>query len=77
MSAQILEGQIERERECVHRRSGVTGVFIPGERYIQALQSLRGEAAMTLSRKVSPFFWADAALTKVWLCSDCARDARI
>lgn len=77
MSAQMLEGQNKRERECVHRQSGAIGGFIPGERFIQALQSLRGEAAMTLSRKVSPFFWADAALTDVWLCSDCARDARI
>lgn len=77
MSSQVIEDQSIRERECIHRASGVAGEFFSGARFIQALQSLRGEAALTLSRKVGPFFWADAPRTRVWLCTDCADEARL
>lgn len=71
----VDEQEVVRERECVHRAPGVKGHFHSGESFITALQSLRGEAAMSLSRKVGPFFWSDASHIKVWLCADCAREA--
>jgi hypothetical protein len=74
---EVSNEHVIRERECVHRISGVDGEFFSGESFIQALQSLRGEAALKLSRKVGPFFWADAAHIKVWLCTDCAREAQL
>ena len=78
MSSQLLDEQeVVRERECIHRSSEISGHFYSGESFIQALQSLRGEAAMSLSRKVGPFFWSDARNIKVWLCTDCAREASL
>jgi hypothetical protein len=78
MSSQLLDEQeVVRERECIHRSPEVRGRFYSGESFIKALESLRGEAAMSLSRKVGPFFWSDASHIKVWLCSDCAREASL
>jgi hypothetical protein len=78
MSSQLLDDQpVVSQRECIHRSQDVSGRFYPGEIFIKALQSLRGAAAMSLSRKVGPFFWSDAAHTKVWLCDECAREARL
>jgi hypothetical protein len=78
MSSQLLDEQeVVRERECIHRLTGASGRFYTGESFIKALESLRGEAAMSLSRKVGPFFWSDASNIKVWLCADCAREASL
>lgn len=78
MSNQMLDEQpLTRQRECLHKSQNVKGQFHSGETFIKALQSLRGEAAMSLSRKVGPFFWSDAAHTQVWLCDECAREARL
>jgi hypothetical protein len=64
-----------RERECLHRPSGVPGRFYRGEEFVSALYRLRGEAALKVARKVQPFFWADADLLSVWLCAECASEA--
>lgn len=64
-----------RERECVHRPSGVPGSFYRGQEFVSALYRLRGDAAVKLARKVQPFFWSDADLLSVWLCADCSKDA--
>ena len=78
MSSQLLDEQeVVRERECLHRALSVRGHFHSGESFIKALQSLRGEAAMSLSRKVGPFFWSDASHIKVWLCDECAHEAHL
>lgn len=69
--------QPHQERECVHRRAGAQGDFYPGARFVHALQRMRGEAALALSRKVGAFFWSDAARLSVWLCHDCAREASL
>lgn len=75
MSGQIPDLHEVRERECIHRSTGAAGSLFPGELYVQALQRLRAEAALNLSRKVGSFFWSDARRTNVWLCSECAREA--
>ena len=43
-----------RERECLHRSSGRDGAFYPGEQFVSALRRLRGEAGLSLARKVRP-----------------------
>ncbi len=77
MSNQIAVAERSRVRECLHKDGGTMGQFFPGERYIRALQSLRGEDALKLSRKVGPLFWSDAPHTRVWLCADCTREAML
>ncbi len=77
MTNQVTVAERARVRECVHKDSGATGQFFPGECYVRALQSLRGEDALKLSRKVGPLFWSDAPRTSVWLCGDCAREAML
>jgi hypothetical protein len=69
--------QFQKERECVHRRMGAPGDFYAGDRFVSALQRMRGEAALVLARKVGAFFWADAASVSVWLCHGCAREASL
>ena len=69
--------QSQRERECVHRRAGAAGDFYPGERFVSALQRMRGDAALALARKVGAFFWSDAPRVSVWLCHGCAREAAL
>lgn len=61
-----------RERECLHRRPGLSGRFYRGDEFVSALYRLRGDAAMRVARKVQPFFWSDADLLSVWLCADCS-----
>ncbi len=69
--------QPHRERECVHRRTGCGGDFYSGERFVSALQRMRGGEAVVLARKVGAFFWSDAPRVSVWLCHDCAREASL
>lgn len=69
--SQLVDASVH-ERECLHRRQGAKGTFHPGEVYVRSLQRLRSQAALKAARKVEPFFWADASLIKVWLCSECA-----
>lgn len=56
---------------------GASGDFYAGDRFVSALQRMRGEAALALSRKVAAFFWADAPHVSVWLCHGCAREASL
>lgn len=70
-------GQFQQERECVHRRTGAAGEFYAGDRYVSALQRMRGGAALALARKVGAFFWEDAPRVSVWLCRGCAREASL
>jgi hypothetical protein len=60
------------ERECVHYEQGAEAEPFNGSFYVQALQRLRSDEAVRISRNVAPFFWADAGKTRVWLCRDCA-----
>lgn len=69
--------QAQRERECVHRQTGAAGDFYAGDRFVAALQRMRGAAALALARKVGAFFWADAPRVSVWLCHGCAREASL
>ncbi len=66
--------QTFRERECVHRHQGAAGEFYCGTAYVQWLQRLKAAPAAQFANRVSPFFWADAAQTLVWLCHDCAAE---
>lgn len=75
MRDQQQQDRALRERECVHRPSGVPGRFYQGREFVAALYRLRGEAAVKVARKVQPFFWADAHLLNVWLCEDCSKEA--
>ncbi|MEJ7617188.1 MAG: hypothetical protein WKF30_09570 [Pyrinomonadaceae bacterium] len=72
MSSQSFEVTEAHERECAHRKLGVKGQFFAGDNYVQSLMSLRATAASQVAKNVTPFFWADAARVKVWLCQDCA-----
>lgn len=74
MNPESTEEQSYRERECIHRSSGAKGVFYEGTDYISHLQALKGNKAMIFSSRVSPFFWADAKNTYVWLCTECAAE---
>ena len=67
-----MKKQEYRERECIHQDDGVEGAYYNGVFYVQALQRLPVDAALTMSKKVSSFFWADAPHILVWLCNDCA-----
>lgn len=66
--------QVFRERECIHREGGAEGEFYNGVFYVQALQRLPVDQAMTMASKVTSFFWADAPHILVWLCRDCAAE---
>ncbi|HZI19261.1 MAG TPA: hypothetical protein VEY09_11760 [Pyrinomonadaceae bacterium] len=61
-----------RLRECVHRPRGAEGDYYGGQSYLEHLQRLRSEAAVRVAANVAPFFWADAANVRVWLCEECA-----
>ena len=74
MNPEIINESTHRERECIHRASGVRGRFYEGLDYINHLQSLKGEKAMKFAGRVSAFFWADAKDVLVWLCDDCASE---
>ena len=74
MNPEIINEPTQRERECIHRVSGAEGNFYGGLDYISHLQSLRGDKAIIFASRVSPFFWADAKDTRVWLCNSCAKD---
>jgi hypothetical protein len=74
MSKAPMKKQIFRERECIHQENGVEGEFYNGEFYVQALQRLPIDAAVSMASKVSSFFWADAPHILVWLCHDCAAE---
>jgi hypothetical protein len=75
MSNQLIGELAVRERECIHRSKAIAGRYYSGELYIQSLQRLRGSAALKVASKVGAFFWSDAPLINVWLCSDCACEA--
>ena len=66
-----------RERECIHRDDGADGDFYNGAFYVQALQRLRVDDAVTMAGKVSSFFWSDAPHILVWLCNSCAGELRL
>jgi hypothetical protein len=72
-----MSKQVFRERECIHRDEGAEGEFYNGVFYVQAIAQLQVDAAVELSRKVSPFFWVDAPHILVWLCQDCAGELRL
>jgi hypothetical protein len=69
---QIVNELSHQERECTHRPLGMDGEFYSGQTYLKHLQRLRGDEAMKVANRVSPFFWADAKEITVWLCQDCA-----
>jgi hypothetical protein len=69
-----MSEQEYRVRECVHRARGAEGEYHHGSAYVKHLQRLNTEGAMQAARKVTPFFWADAAHILVWLCRDCAAE---
>ncbi|MFL6228351.1 MAG: hypothetical protein ACJ741_06195 [Pyrinomonadaceae bacterium] len=68
------EREAYRERECVHRRAGAGGCFYDGVSYVRSLFSLRATAAAEFAKRVTSFYWADAAQIVVWLCDDCAAE---
>jgi len=72
-----MNKQVFRERECVHRDEGAEGEFYNGVFYVQALRRMPVDDAMQIAKKVSPFFWSDAANILVWLCHDCAAELRL
>jgi len=72
-----MNKQVFRERECVHRDEGAEGEFHNGVFYVQALRRMPVDDAMQIAKKVSPFFWSDAANILVWLCHDCAAELRL
>ena len=74
MNPEIVNEQSFRERECIHRASGVKGSLYEGLDYIKYLQALKGDKAIRFAGRVSPFFWADAKDTYVWLCDECASE---
>lgn len=59
------------ERHCTHCSRESTGTTYNGLDYLGRLQVLRGGEAMSMARKVEPFFWADADMISVCLCDDC------
>ena len=65
------------ERECIHYEQGSEAEPYNGAFYIQALQRLRSDEAVRVSRNIAPFFWADAHKTRVWLCHDCAMELNL
>ena len=69
-----MSEQEYRVRECVHRAQQAEGEYYRGSAYVKHLQRLGTAAAMQAARKVTPFFWADAAHIIVWLCRDCAAE---
>jgi hypothetical protein len=72
-----MKNHVLSERECIHRHRGVEGEFYLGTTYVEYLQRLRSDAAVQAARKVTPFFWSDAAQIIVWLCRDCAKELRL
>jgi hypothetical protein len=71
-SAEVKSEQDYRVRECLHRAGGAAGGLYPGGTYVKHLQRLPSDAALRVAARVTPFFWADAAHIRVWLCRDCA-----
>jgi len=69
-----MKKQFVFERECIHRESGAEGDLYNGIFFVQALQRLQSADAMTMARKVTPFFWVDAPRVMVWLCRECAAE---
>jgi len=72
-----MKKQVFRERECIHQDEGVEGEYYNGVFYLQALQRLSVDNAVEMARKVTPFFWSDAAHVLVWLCHDCAEEVGV
>ena len=58
----------------MHRESGAEGDLYNGIFFVQALQRLQSADAMSMARKVTPFFWVDAPRVMVWLCRECAAE---
>lgn len=56
---------------------GSGGDFYSGEKFVSALQRMRGGAAVAPARKVGASFRSDAQRVSVWLCHDCAREASL
>ena len=63
-----------RVRECAHRPGGARGDYYEGASYVESLGRLRASAAAEFARRVTSFYWADAAKIIVWLCDDCAAE---
>ena len=59
------------ERHCVHCSRETQGTAYAGRDYLRGLQLLRGGEAMSMARRVEPFFWSDADMISVRLCEDC------
>ena len=72
MSPKVMNEQVYRERECIHRAVVSAGKFYGGHTYIKYLQRLRGKEATDFANRVTPFFWSDAGEIVVWLCDNCA-----
>ena len=72
-----MKKQFFLERECIHREGGADGELYNGMFFVQALQRLSAEDALTLAGKITPFFWVDAPRVIVWLCRECAAELHI
>jgi hypothetical protein len=72
-----MNKQLFVERECVHRDAGVDGEVYNGMFFIQALQRLQSDKAVSAAGKVGPFYWVDAPRVLVWLCRQCATELHI
>lgn len=64
------------ERECIHRDQA-EGDLYNGVFFVKALQRLQNADAMTMARKVTPFYWVDAPRVLVWLCRECAAELHL
>ena len=63
-----------RERECVHRAACARGRFYEGAAFVRSLYGLRASAAAEFAKRVTSFYWSDAAQVVVWLCDECAAE---
>lgn len=63
------------ERQCAHFKEESDGRPYDGGLYLEALQRMKGSAAARLAGKVEPFFWSDAWMVRVWLCTGCVAEA--
>lgn len=58
----------------MHYAAGAPGDIYAGSEYVAALQKMRGSVALSLARRVEPFFWEDARFVRVWLCRRCSEE---
>ncbi|MFN2595841.1 MAG: hypothetical protein ABR563_01380 [Pyrinomonadaceae bacterium] len=63
-----------RERECVHRAACARGRLYEGAAFVRSLSRPRACAAAQFAKRVTSFYWSDAAHVVVWLCDECAAE---